>query len=171
MSHWNEFAATLAANQNRLYGYTLSLLGDPVQAEDVLQRANVVLCEKADAFTPGTEFMAWACTVVRFEVMAYRKELSRDRLVFDSETLGLLENEAAGYAARIDEVALHLHECIAHLNERQALILRKRYFSSDSVASIGQALGMTQNAVDQSLFRIRASLARCIRGKLGEGEK
>ena len=168
MTIWNEFAPTLARFQNRLYAYTLSLVGEPTAAEDILQQVNVVLCRKADQFTPGTDFMAWACAVVRFEIMAYRKNVSRDRLVFDLDTLELLEAEAEPHLGRIEATTVALHECIKRLNHRQRTILESRYVRNDKVQTIAQTLSMTANAVDQALFRIRKALASCIRARLSE---
>ncbi|MDF1745393.1 MAG: sigma factor, partial [Gimesia sp.] len=41
-----QFVQQLTENQNRLYGYVYSLLGDHSRAEDVLQETNLVLWRK-----------------------------------------------------------------------------------------------------------------------------
>ena len=68
--------------QPRLYGFILKRLADQDQARDVLQRTNLVICQKAEDYTPGTSFTAWTFTIARFQLMAWRKNQSRNRLVF-----------------------------------------------------------------------------------------
>jgi RNA polymerase sigma-70 factor (ECF subfamily) len=59
-------------------------------ADDILQETNLVLWSKQDEFTPGTDFRVWAFRVARYQVMAYRKRQSLDRLVFGDELIDRL---------------------------------------------------------------------------------
>ena len=45
--------------------------------EDVFQAANLVLWRKFDQFEPGTNFFAWACQIIRYEVLKYREKYAR----------------------------------------------------------------------------------------------
>ena len=47
---------SLEAIQNRLHAYILSLLADPVAAQDVSQETNLVLIRKADDFQSDASF-------------------------------------------------------------------------------------------------------------------
>ncbi|MBI1369161.1 MAG: sigma-70 family RNA polymerase sigma factor [Planctomycetes bacterium] len=165
----NEFATTLARFQHRIYAYALMLTGEPGAAEEVVQQVNVVLCAKADDFVRGTDFMAWAAATVRFEVKAFRTKQSRDRHVFDAATFDILAAEADANLSGLDETTAALHQCIERLSDRQRAILRRRYFDNEVVAHIADAMSMTANAVDQSLFRIRKALAKCVEARLNGG--
>ena len=77
-----DFLKLYTGCQSRLYAFILTLVGNPDQASEVLQETNLVLWQKAEQFEIGTNFMAWALKVARFQVMAFRKKQSRDRLVF-----------------------------------------------------------------------------------------
>ena len=44
----------------------------PLDAEDVLQEANLVLWRKFDQYQEGTNFFAWACQIIRYEVLKYQ---------------------------------------------------------------------------------------------------
>ncbi len=46
----DRYFLAITAIQNRLHAYILSLLADPVAAQDVLQETNLVLIRKADDF-------------------------------------------------------------------------------------------------------------------------
>ncbi|MBI1367615.1 MAG: sigma-70 family RNA polymerase sigma factor [Planctomycetes bacterium] len=163
-----ELATLLASHQNRLYAYALSLVGEARWAEELLQQANLVICDKADDFVRGSDFMAWAGAIVHYTVLADRKKRSRDRLVFSDETLAALKQTIDARTRQVDRVSLALHECLKHLTDRQRSILRHRYDLDQTVLAIAEALNMTGNAVDQALLRIRRALAGCIRRKLDE---
>ena len=49
------FVELMTAHQGRLYAYILTLLGDPDQANDVLQEANMVLWRNAAEYRPGVD--------------------------------------------------------------------------------------------------------------------
>src|SRR5687767_1685246 len=78
--------------QSALYAYGCALLGTSTGAADVLQETNVVLWEKAGEYDHDRPFLPWAYRVAHFQVLAYRKRLSRDKLVFDDELLGVVSD-------------------------------------------------------------------------------
>ena len=78
-----DFVRDLTGSQRRLHAFIMSLLPDPMAAEDILQNTNVIIWRKADTFTPGTNFIAWACQIAKNQVFSYVRDRGRDRLVFD----------------------------------------------------------------------------------------
>src|SRR5688572_4735903 len=82
----------ITACQSSLYAYVCSLLGTSAGAADVLQETNVVLWEKLGEYDPARPFIAWAYGVAYFQVLAHRKRLSRERLVFDDELLAVVSD-------------------------------------------------------------------------------
>lgn len=89
------FAEELAAAQIPLPAYIRTLLAGGKGAWDVLQDANRVMCEKASEVAARSDFRPWAHTVVRYEVLAYRKRAARDRHVFSQAVLDKLAEQAA----------------------------------------------------------------------------
>jgi hypothetical protein len=77
-----DFAVQIAAIQPCLYGFILKRLADREQTLEVLQRTNLVLCRNASEFQQGSSFAAWAFTVAKFQVMAWRKSEGASCLVF-----------------------------------------------------------------------------------------
>ena len=94
-----EFMQLLTSSQSRIYAYVLSLVLDPAQADDVLQKTNVVLWEKESEFELGTNFIAWAFRTAYLQVCAFRKQQQREWLVFDDEIL----QELSQVASQVDE--------------------------------------------------------------------
>lgn len=62
----DEFVMLLTAVQPRLFSYLAMVLGDVHDANNVLQETNVTLWTKADDFTTGTNFFAWAREVAYY---------------------------------------------------------------------------------------------------------
>jgi RNA polymerase sigma-70 factor, ECF subfamily len=163
------FVQHLANSQTWLYAYILILLGDPAAASDVLQEANLVLWRKADEYVDGTDFNAWARSVARFQVLAFRRDASRDRHVFDESLVNALADPAAESVAALDARRGALHFCLEKLGRRQRDLLHARYTEGNSIEAIAQGTGRTAGGVGMALSRIRQSLFDCIRGRLSEG--
>ena len=157
-----EFIQLLTSHQSRIYAYILSLVFDPDQADDVLQQTNAVLWEKNSEFVIGTNFVAWSFRVAYFQVMAHRKTLHRDRLVFDDDLI----RSVAGVTERSDATFFErqrlLRACLEKLSPRHRDLIRLRYSEGASMGRVADTVGKSVAAVKQSLFRLRTSLIDCV---------
>lgn len=162
----DHFVTLLTGSQIRIYSYILSLLGDRDQARDVLQQTNLVLWQKASEFTSGTDFIAWAFRVAYFEVRGYRRDLAREKVVFDDDLLDQLQEEAAGDAAGFDARREALIRCVAKLPPDHRELIRLRYAEGRGVSEMQPLLGKPAGAIANVLHRIRAALLACIRDSL-----
>jgi len=55
-----QLVALLTQHQRRIFSYIYTLVPDRTDAEDLLQEASLIICEKFDDFEVGTDFVAWA---------------------------------------------------------------------------------------------------------------
>ena len=159
----------ITACQSRLYAYILTLTGDREQARDVLQECNLVMWSKADEFEEGTNFIAWAFKIARYQVMAARQKTARDRLVFDDEFLESMADIFDGDEA-FDERQAALGQCIEEITPNHRNLLKIRYTDGLSVKEIATRVDKTANAVAKVLHRTRLALMDCIEKKTSEGE-
>ena len=161
-----EFMQLLTSSQSRIYAYILSLVLDAAQADDVLQKTNVVLWEKESEFELGTNFIAWAFRTAYLQVCAFRKQQQRERLVFDDEIL----QELAHVASRVDETfetrQRLLRDCLEKLTDHQRGCIRLRYYAGSSFEKMAAETGKQVNAIKQVLFRARRALIDCVRAGL-----
>src|SRR5271155_3247978 len=81
--------------QPTLYRFIRSLLPDANAAQDVLQETNLILWRKSGEFRPELNFLGWACSIARFQVLAYRRDCSREHRIFDQSLFDELAEEAA----------------------------------------------------------------------------
>ncbi len=152
--------------QPRLYGFILKRLADRDQTLEVLQRTNLIVCQKAADYRPGTSFEAWTFTIARFQLMAWRKNLTRNRLVF-SDTVyeqidGQRERSEVDDDARVDA----LKDCVKQLSVDESKLLQQRYQEDMPLATIASTMNMSLDAIGMRLSRIRKKLGQCIRQKL-----
>src|SRR5215470_3243109 len=114
----SDFVELMTQYQGRLYGYVLSLSGDPDAANDVLQEANIVLWKQWNQFKPGSNFKAWAFRIAHFQFMAYRQKKIRDKVLFSDDLLSMLACEAKEVDECYEERAAVLEKCLARMPAR-----------------------------------------------------
>lgn len=156
------FVSQLTANQNRLFGYVYSLLGDQNRAADVVQETNLVLWRKLDEFQSEKPFLPWALTIARFQVMAHLRDQSRDRLLLDAELADALSVQTEKVAGRLDEVRGAMQNCLQTLSTKNQELIRQRYFDQQPIADVASATDRTVSAVKVALMRIRRQLSECV---------
>lgn len=157
------FMALYSSHQRRLYLYALALLPSSVEAEDVVQEASLVLWRKFGQYQPDTNFFAWACSVIRFEVLKQRDKSARAAALLDPDVLDQLAGLAVDQVEHLDEHHRRtLADCMARLSDGDRDLMRQRYTAGMAVHAIAAALRRSPNAVSKSLGRVRRLLLDCI---------
>jgi len=166
-----EFTALYVQCQRRLYTYILMLVGDPLAAHDILQDTNLVLWEKFGEFQRGTNFFAFAREIARYRVLRYRQIHTRGLVLIEPELLNSLVDRVNDSEASSDHAFDNaLKDCLAKLNDSDHHLIRQRYAPGFSVKEFAQQSGRSENAVSQSLKRIRQALRTCIERTLSRAE-
>jgi len=168
----SEFTDLLHEHSSYLYGYVLSLLHDPNEAEDVCQQAILVMWEKFDEFEPGSHFAAWATTIARFVVLESFRQRRRRGSTLNVE---LMEKLAASQAevstATVSDRQHALRMCMETLSAQQRELLRLYYEANEPANEIAGRLGRTVHSIHSSLNHVRKTLANCIEWRLGTGRE
>ena len=165
-----EFVAALTASHGRLQGYLRGMVGRRQDAEDVLQRASVLMWQKFGTFEAGTDFMAWASTICFYEAKNFLRLAARSPLRFDDDLLSTLATE------RLEDLPLReqrlgaLESCFASLGNAEQRLVRAAYLNRDD-GGIG-ALAAQMNRAPQTLYnklnQLRRLLAECVQRRLRE---
>lgn len=161
-----QFVLETIGVQGRLHAYILSLVLDRDVAKDLLQQTNLVLLEKENDFAPGTNFGAWASRVAYFEVLAYRRNMTREKLIFNDALLEIVSEVSEEHLESHEFRKDALDECISGLSAIQRDLLRQRYGSGTSVAAMAKSMNTNAAALSSRLYRIRSILLDCIRRKM-----
>ena len=123
-----QFVKLMTQHQGSVRAFITSLMPASPYVDDVLQETNVVLWQKRNQFDTTREFLPWAFTIARFEVMHQRDRTKRDtRLVFCDELVDLIAEDQSTDQDK-EGVLIALDKCVAKLTERQQrLIQEQRY--------------------------------------------
>ncbi len=157
-----EFAQLLTKYQRRLYAFVMSLVPDPNQASDILQETNLALCKSASKYDPEKNFLAWAFTVARYQVLAFLKKQKRSRLVFDDELLLQLADDAEEESAHFEDMRKALNACLRKLPTKHRAMVEARYEEGSTIDNVAKAFRRSAGAITQALFRIRSALWNCV---------
>lgn len=158
-----EFAQQITENQQRLYGYIRSLVGNSASSWDILQETNIVLWKKQADFQPGTNFDAWSFTIARFQVLAFLRDRKRDPLqLLTPDLLEVLGPDAEIEAGQLTDRLAALRKCLSHLTEKSRTLIDLHYSKGLKMKEIASSFGQSSAAVKQAIFRIRQSLFECI---------
>jgi RNA polymerase sigma-70 factor, ECF subfamily len=166
MADDEQFVTQLTGSQPSLFAFIFSLLPDQQRAEDILQESNLVLWRKRGEYQPGTSFMSWACQVAYFNVLAFRRKMARDRHRFDDAVFDYIAERQIERADELEDRRHAMIQCIEKLPEQHKQIIAERYEPRASVRRMAERRGMTEGALSQSLYRIRAALLNCIEKSL-----
>jgi RNA polymerase sigma-70 factor, ECF subfamily len=157
-----EFVHFFRQNERNLYAYILSLIPDAAAADEITQDTSLRLWEQFDQFDKSKDFGAWARTIAYYQVLKYRKTLSRERLQFDSEMLGMLADRAS---VRCDDLAIrqnYLLNCLAKLSAFKRQVIRLYYSSGMTAKAVAHRLSRDVSSVEKALVRARNDLRECV---------
>lgn len=163
---YERFLKLFAHHENDLRTFIRSLLPTWHDADEVLQQSALVIWRKFDQFDPSTEFMKWACVIARFEALAYRRKMARDRLVFREDILELIADEGASEIDTRQAEYDALESCLAAMPEKQRTLLTLAYTPGVKVKELAEQAGSTSAAFYMRLNRMRKDLMHCIESKV-----
>ena len=165
-ARYEEFVRLFAHYEPDLRRFIRSLLPTAVDTDEVLQQTAIVIWRKFDQFDPETNFMKWACVISRFEALAYRRKMARDRLVFREDVMSLMADEGEEEIDRREAEHVALDECLANLSEKQRQFLILAYTPGVKVKELAEQAGSTAAAFYMRLKRLRRPLMECVKSKL-----
>jgi RNA polymerase sigma-70 factor (ECF subfamily) len=163
------FIGCLTESQGRVRAFLLAALGNYDDAAEVLQRTNLVLWRNAASFRPGADFMPWALTLAKYEILSFYRDRSRDRHVFSQELAERMMNVAENDLVDVPSRQAALRECLKPLKGTPRRLIDMRYDGGQSIAEMARALGKSEASVKMQLMRVRRSLENCIQARL-QGE-
>jgi RNA polymerase sigma-70 factor (ECF subfamily) len=154
-------------NRSNLFAFILSLVRDFDFAEEVLQEVAVVVCDRWEDFTPGTNFGAWAGRIARNKIYNALR-VSRREVLLTPEAIHGIEraSETEPEKGWLEAVK----DCLGAIAARTQSVLVMRYRQGLSGAEIARRTKSTEPAIHMALSRARAVLARCVQSRLAEEE-
>ena len=149
-----------------LLRYVLSLVANRHDAEDVLQRASVVMWKRFGTFESGTDFVAWATTIAFYEVKNFQRVTGRSRLDFDDDLMQTLAAERAQHVLRWSPRMEALEVCVEKLDPAQRKLVEKIYTQGIDVGAVARQQGRAPQTIYNQLNFIRRALAECVERRM-----
>ncbi len=163
--HQQQVLQLFVRHQTRIKGFIVSLMGDFAATEDVLQETFLVVQQKAAAFEPGTNFIAWAFQIARFQVMKAQGQHKRAADRFSDEVLETLAASAPEEPFDESKLAV-LPRCLERLAPQARRIVDLFYEHEHKPQEIARLANWTPAAVSVALSRARRFLRECIEQQL-----
>jgi RNA polymerase sigma-70 factor, ECF subfamily len=157
-----DFGRLFVRYQARIYGYIRSMVVHRTDAEDLLQETASVLWRKFDEFRPGTDFLAWALQVARYQVLYFRQRRKRDVLQFSDRFVEVMISDTVAEAARLGDLQELLDGCLDKLPQTDRDLFELRYQSDLPTRALAEQLGRPSSTVYNALNRIRRAVVQCV---------
>ena len=165
-----EFIMLFSRHSQRIYRFIRSLVDNRTDAEEVYQNTCTVLWSKFEQFETGSNFWAWSCQIVRYEVLNYRRRQNLERNIFSNEFYNRIAERAMVTVDELDRQQAALSVCYELLSERQKEVLEKIYEPEASPHSVARSLKRSPNAIYKTLHRAHDLLFSCIQRQLQSGD-
>ena len=162
----DRFIRAFTESQSALRGFCAASIGNQEDARDVFQKVCLVLWKKVGDWDPDTPFLKWAFAVARFEVLAYVRDKSRDRLVFDEDVVLAMTNTTERLAGKQIDRRDALEKCLAKLRPDHREALTAHYAKGYNFQEIAEQQNRGLSAVKVMMMRSRQSLGKCIENQL-----
>lgn len=153
-------------HQPAILAYVLSMEPGFSDAQDIVQEVFLTLTRKAQTWTPGTNFMAWACTVARYHTLHFQRTRSRRVARLDEDVVELLHPATSFDEAAFQRRLAALQACMAKLAPRSHQLVMLRYHHGQMPEKIAETVGWSVNAVRVALSRARQALRECLDRRL-----
>jgi RNA polymerase sigma-70 factor (ECF subfamily) len=165
----DRFVELFSFNHSRIMSFIYTLVPNVSDAEDIMQETAKVLWEKFDEFEVGTNFVSWAVTIAKYQVLSYRRRYNT-KVPLNSTLIETLSEESKvplpGDHARIDA----LRNCLTKLNEKDQKLIQCRFEKRMTAKTLSKQIGVAMNTIYRNESRILELLMNCVRNHLGIGE-
>jgi RNA polymerase sigma-70 factor (ECF subfamily) len=163
----DDFARLLVQYDREVFRYILTFVSRHADAEEILQRVATVLWQKFSEYDRTRAFLPWARRVAYFEILKFRTEAARNRLVFREEVMEALADTRETLNPILEAQKLALQECLGKVGEDAVALLKRRYCDAETVATLAAESGKTAKAFYRRLDRLRSLIADCIERRVG----
>lgn len=159
----SQFVRFLSQSHSALYSYIYSLHPHAADVDDILQETSASLWKRFGEFDPlKGDFLPWAFRFAYFEVLRFRKQRTRSRMIFDESLLEQLSDTLHQESQVLNHRNQFLQSCITRLPDRDQALLNCRYGPDSNVVSFAKHHKLPVKHLYRELERIRLLLFRCV---------
>lgn len=145
------FAQIVRDHVDMVYSACLRQVGRRDLAEEVTQAVFIILSKKARLLPEGTVLGAWLHKTARYTCLNALKVENRRRI--HERKAAQMAAETRGIEPIWNRLSPMLDEGIAELNDKDRAAILLRFFDRRSMAEVGQALGVSEDAAGMRVSR------------------
>ena len=158
-----DFIKTYIQNEKQIRHYIKRLVYQADDAEDIMQATAIILWKKFETYKPEYPFIPWAFKIAYNEVRNYYRKHAKKNLFFDESTLDQLAQVAENKSTHLDDIRVHLKDCLLKLDQNERRLVEYRYCEDGQINELAREQQTTPNALSKSLQKIRRQLFLCIK--------
>ena len=167
----SEFARLIAQHERTVQGYILANVPRWGDADEIWQETSVRLWIEFEKYESGSNFAAWATRVAHFEILTWRKRISRSKLIFSQEFVDAIAADQDLFSSEQTRDRLQaLDHCLENSSDAQRLLLARFYEPNRKVSQLAKEMNCSVDSVYKAAHRIRKSLRQCIELRLRNAE-
>lgn len=162
------YATLVERHQRRLYWCCLRLLGDPDEADDIVQETFVSAYARLARYDPAYRFSTWIYTIARnrcLNVLRRRKVWALLSFSDPGRAPEIAGVERSDQGVEDRELGAALAECRRSLPADQRECFDLRHAEGLRYAEIAQATGVPEGTVMSRLARAREKMRACLESK------
>lgn len=156
------FVRLLMQHDRKIRAFLRSLLPSAADVDEVMQEVSVIAWRKFDQLNHPENFARWISVIAHYEVLTFRRNKARDRLVLDDELLNLIANEGFEELGKRNEQLEALEICLNQLPPARKELVLKIYAAESPMKTIASKIGKTPDALYQIVSRLRRDLMACM---------
>jgi RNA polymerase sigma-70 factor (ECF subfamily) len=166
------YCRLVRVHQGRVRTFLLRYVHRTDLVDDLAQEVFLTAYHSLRTYKQDSPLSAWLLGIARHQALRHLRDEGRRRARESGRLRGILNafqaEEAQGSAGEeaFDREMAALQDCLKDLPGESSQIVTEHYFRGRSLVSLAGDLGRKEGAVRVALLRIRASLRRCVQGKL-----
>ena len=149
-------------HQQAVLAYVLTLEPDLHDAQEIVQETFVTASRRAATFTVETNFLAWACTIARFNTLHFQRTRSRRNARLAEDVIELLAEHGDEEFSVFQSRVTALRRCLKELAPKARELVNLRYHAGKLSEQIAGEVGWTAKSVRVALTRARNALRDCV---------
>jgi RNA polymerase sigma-70 factor (ECF subfamily) len=155
-----EFTNNLLSCKRALLSLALNKVRRHEDAEDVVQRASVIMWNKYDLFDNSTNFVKWACNIVALEANNIYRSLVRRPTIQDQELYERLAETCEDESEKTDQDSIA--ETLGMLDADERELLTLAYLDSARLDEYAEKKGKSKQTIYNKLCLLKKRVRKAL---------